>query len=192
MSETVKPERPQQGDLAELFRDWDRDELAQFAGYLLRSYRVMDAFWYLNLEKELGEETADRLNEKVWAKTSQLATREIMKRFEIAGGGLSALVKVLRYYPWNLLTGYEIEERENEFILRVPWCPSQEGRKKHGLGEYACKAMHRSEFESIAREVDPGIVVECIFAPPDDHPPEQYCEWRFFMKEPQIDTDTHG
>jgi hypothetical protein len=163
------------------FDTWSRDELVQYAEFLMRSYRVMDAFWFLNVEKEHGMKEACRFNEKVWAKTSTLAVRDIKKRFNITQTGLEGFVRVLAYYPWSIITGYEIDVRSDEVILTVPHCPPQEGRKRHGLGEYPCKKMHKDEFESIAAEVDPRIRVECSFAPPDDHPEHTYCRWRFTL-----------
>ncbi|MBW1989613.1 MAG: hypothetical protein JRI97_08710, partial [Deltaproteobacteria bacterium] len=85
-------------------------------------------------------------------------------------------------YPWTLLIGYDMERSGGELVVTVPSCPTQEARKKRGLGEYVCKEMHKKEFEGLARVVDERIRVACDFAPPDPHPEDTYCRWRFFME----------
>lgn len=157
----------------------DRETLRTYVDFMLRQLRLAEAFWYLSLEEEYDSRVANRFNERVWNKVAQIASREIIQRFGIGEKGLDGFAKALRYFPRAIIIGFQFDRRPGELIISVPQCPTQAARLKRGLGEYDCKEMHRGEFTSFANEVDPTIVVECLHAPRDPHPPERFCQWRF-------------
>lgn len=163
-------------------RDFDSEELLPYIEFMVDLFRKTDGFWFLGVEDAYGYDAAIKMNDRVWHRMGKIMTREIKEKFSIDEKGLKGFVRVFRYSPWTMISEFDIEEKDEEVIISIPHCASQEARLKKGVGEYSCKEMHLGEFRNMIEEIDNDIEVECLFAPPDPHPDDLFCKWRFTMK----------
>jgi hypothetical protein len=96
--------------------------------------------------------------------------------------GLDGLKKAFRFRPYHQINVQSImDESPSSVVFQMNECIVQTTRKKKGLDDYPCKPTGIVEYRSFAQTIDPRIRVECIGCPPDDHPQEWYCAWRFTL-----------
>jgi len=159
-----------------------RDDKGGMEDFLLRQYRLVDAYWFLEVEKKFGLDSAVELNENVWGILGAKTAREIKRRFQINRKGLEGFVEAMEFFPWTKITPYVIKKENDKVVITVPNCPPQSARIKEGLGEFPCKKMHMGDFSGFAREIDENIQVTCIHAPLDPHQENCFCRWEFSIK----------
>ena len=58
-------------------------------------------------------------------------------------------------------------------------CRVKAARKHKRLVDYPCKSGGLAEYRGFAQTIDPRIRTSCIACPPDEHPAEWFCAWRF-------------
>ena len=102
----------------EIFDKMEKEDLRKYIEFLLWHYRVIDAFWYINITEHFDEPTADRLNEKVWGRAGAMAAKDLHKRFKIVEQGLGGFVKAL--FPGVSLSAMKLHKHPMKLLLRFP------------------------------------------------------------------------
>jgi len=165
------------------FSEIEDKDLRPYLEFLLRQYRLADAYWFLGVEDTFGTQAAEKLNEDIWTRMGAVAAREIKERFPLEKEGVARVLEALSYFPWAIITGFQLEKTAEGARIRVPYCPPQAARVRTGRGEFSCKDMHKGEFTNFAREIDERVEVRCLMAPPDPHPDDLWCEWELRLGE---------
>ena len=143
-----------------------------------------DGVWFQAVEFSRGMFDAKRCNDSCWAHFSPFEAWSIKRYLALPEKpGLEGLKKALQFRLYSFINKQSItEETTKSFIFQMNECRVQETRKRKGLDDYPCKSGGMAEFPTFAESIDSRIKTECISCPPDEHPEEWYCSWRFTIE----------
>jgi hypothetical protein len=169
----------------DLFAGMDEEILNKLAKSLHTSWLAADGVWFQAVESRCGMDDAKRVNDTCWMRFSPLEAHRIKTILGLSEqSGLEGLKKALARRMYAHINTWEIvEETSTSFVFRMNKCRVQTARNRKGLPDYPCKSGGKVEYRGFAREIDPRIQTTCIGCPPDEHPKEWYCAWRFEMEE---------
>lgn len=145
----------------------------------------VDGYYFLEIEKRVGAETAVRCDEEVWRRFGRVEAYQLRRNFELEGDGIPTLVQALRLsLIWPTFSQYQVEQiSPREAVFRVTHCASQVNRLNEGLALFSCQGVEEAYFGSFATSINPHIKVSCVSCPPNNYSPELWCQWRFELKE---------
>lgn len=146
-----------------------------------KNWLAHDGLWFQEVEKKFGMKDAIFCDTEAWRTFTKIEAKRIMKRHNIPeNSGLEGLKKALFCRMYSRLNVQSIiEETENSIIFRMNDCRVQSARNRKGLPDFPCKSVGLVEYEEFAKTIDPRIKTTCISCPPDKHPAEYYCAWKF-------------
>ncbi len=161
-----------------------REELIGMLDDFARNWLAHDGLWFQAVEKTHGMEAAIDADREAWRIFTTIEARRIMKRHSIAAGsGLDGLKRALGFRLYARLNKQSIvEETGNSFVFQMNTCRVQAARERKNLDDFPCKSVGIVEYSEFARTIDPRIKTECVACPPDNHPPEFHCAWKFTME----------
>jgi len=162
-------------------RSLPRETLVDLIQKIGINWLANDGIWFQAVETNFGMTDAKRCNDTCWTRYSPYEASRIMDLLGLPEkGGIPALKKALTYRMYAFINKYSIEDvDDNCIVFRINECRVQAARQRRGLPDYPCKSAGLVEYPYFARTIDPRIETECIGCPPDEHPAEWFCAWRF-------------
>jgi len=168
-------------DMPKFLADMSKESLTELLDSIAVNWLANDGVWFQAVEFESGMNDAKRCNDSCWAHFSPFEAWSIKKYLDLPQHpGLEGLKKALGFRLYaRINTQSFIDEGPDSLVFQMNQCRVQYARKRKGLDDYPCKSGGMVEYTYFARSIDPRIKTECIGCPPDDHPDEWYCAWRF-------------
>ena len=171
-------------DLPTWLVNMDKENLIDLIKAMSFNWLAGDGVWFRTVEDNYDMYTGKRCNDTCWTRYSPLEAAMLKSFLQLPRqSGLDGLEKALNLRLYAQINEQTIERSEDELILRMVKCLVQGTRKRQGLPDYPCKSAGIVEFPTFARMIDSRIKTECLSCPPDEHPREWVCAWRFYIPE---------
>lgn len=161
----------------------DAATLEKLRDSMATNWLAADGVWFQAIESQLSMHDAKRVNDTCWTRFSPYEALRIKQLLELPDyGGLPGLQTALAHRIYARVNPWEIvEDTAGSFVFRMKSCRVQTARTRKGLTEYPCQSGGLVEYRTFAQAIDPRITTECIACPPDPHPEDWICAWRFTM-----------
>lgn len=162
-----------------------KESLLRLLNDLCINWLANDGVWFQAVEFSNGMNDAKRCNDSCWAQFSPFEAWSIKRFLDLPERpGLEGLKTALNFRLYaRINTQTLIDESPDSLILQMNDCRVQSARKRKGLDDYPCKSAGMVEYPYFASAIDSRITTECIGCPPDKHPDQWYCAWRFTLKQ---------
>jgi hypothetical protein len=170
-------------DIPEPLLKLPEDALITLKENLAVNWLANDGVWFQSVEFIDGMDKAKACNDACWSRFSPFEAWSIRRLLDLPENpGLEGLKRALHFRLYATINVQSItEETPNSFILHMNDCRVQSARKRKGLDDYPCKSAGIVEYSTFAEAIDDRIKTECVGCPPDEHPDEWFCAWKFII-----------
>lgn len=169
----------------DLLSGLEQEKLDALGMALRTAWLAADGVWFQAIEGQAGMAAAKQVNDACWSSFAPLEARRAKGILGLPDrGGIAALKAALGVRMYAHLNRWEfVEETEHSVVFRMVECRVQTARTRKGLDDYPCKSGGITEYTGFSREIDPRLRCQCLGCPPDPHPAEWVCAWRFTLAE---------
>lgn len=168
--------------IPETWQKLSKEELTPLLQAISVNWLANDGIWFQAVEQEKGMTEAKRCNDSCWARFSFVEGNSVKSLLGLAKNpGLEGLRHALDYRLYSFINQQSFTFEQNCLILYMNDCRVQSARKRKGLEDYPCKSAGLIEYSAFAEAIDNRIKTVCVACPPDAHPEEWFCAWKFFI-----------
>lgn len=160
-----------------------REKQLAFIDAIAKNWLAQDGVWFQVVERQYGMKEAKRCNDSTWSRFSPLEAHAVKKLLQLGDRpGLAGLERALAFRMYGRLNRQRCVWQEGALIFRMENCRVQSARQRRNLPDYPCKSAGLVEYACFAEGIDDRIRTECLGCPPDDHPTDWFCAWRFTLE----------
>lgn len=163
--------------------DMSKEELLKLTGTLGANWLANDGVWFQAVEGAYDMFEAKRCNDSCWTRFAPYEAWAIKEFLQLPKqAGLQGLRRALSFRLYGSVNIQSIhDDGPNSIVFQMNDCRVQSARNRRGLEDYPCKSAGLVEYREFAEAIDDRIRTECVGCPPDDHPKEWFCAWRFTL-----------
>ena len=174
---------PMENGIPKALLEMPEEKLLDLLGDLGKNWLAGDGIWFQAVETRHGMGDAKRCNDSCWTRFSPFEAWSIKRFLGLSEApGLAGLKQALGFRLYaRINTQTIVEESPASLVFQMNDCRVQSARKVKGLPDYPCQSAGLVEYRAFAETIDPRIKTACIACPPDDHPGEWFCAWRFTL-----------
>jgi len=161
--------------------DMPKEALINLINNIGVNWLANDGVWFQAVENTRDMYDAKRCNDSCWTRFAPFEAWSIKQFLGLPEqAGIEGLKKALRFRMYARINVQSIvDEGPNTIVFQMNDCRVQSARKRQGLEDYPCKSAGLVEYRHFGETIDSRIRCECVGCPPDTHPEEWFCAWRF-------------
>jgi hypothetical protein len=167
-----------------------KETLAEMVSMWVDNYWANQSYWVSFVERDFGQENAERLDSEIFKKTARIQAKALKKLFDL-GDDMYAAAFVLRYISTQWPTAgfrWEFDEVTDErIVFRVNQCPMGTFRKANGLELFRCKVLSPPLYDATVKAVNPALKATCTHAHPDAPIDDLMCAWEITWEQGERD-----
>ena len=174
----------QEEGIPDFLREMPKEDQLSLLDSIAKNWLAQDGVWFQAVEFTRGMNDAKRCNDSTWARFSPFEAWSIKRMLGLGKHpGLDGLKKALNFRMYGRLNIQSCRREGNALVFEMNNCRVQSARNRKGLDDYPCKSAGLVEYSTFATAIDDRIKTECLGCPPDSHPDNWFCAWRFVIDE---------